>query len=454
MKQIITLFLVCAIGLIAADTLSAKIAIMPLGDSITLGVGPAAPVNELNGYRRELGDLLASSGYDIDFVGSLSNGDPDFTDKQHEGHPGWHDDQIAAAVYGFLANHPAQIVLLHIGTNDISADPTDTNPADVAAILDEIDRWETDHGQTVVVVLAEIINRSGHVCPNPSTTTTFNDHVRSMALNRITDPVRPDRIVMVDMECSAGLDYLSDMADPVHPNATGYAKMAAKWFADGLLTTLPQADAGADQTVNEKTLVTLNGSDSKDPDGTKLFYLWRQMSPGTSVTLSDPTIKKPTFRAPAVGVSGERLTFKLTVTDSDGFENSDTVVVDIVDALSPPEADAGADQTVTQGSVVTLSGVGSIDPDDPDGSFSSVQWEQIAGKTQVYLTTPDELTTDFTAPAVDADGDVLTFKLTVRDNDGLVGEDSVNVTITPAGKQVPDSGGGGGGCFIQTVVDQ
>ncbi|MFZ0614002.1 MAG: GDSL-type esterase/lipase family protein [Desulfobacterales bacterium] len=365
MKSIITLFLFLSLRLIAADTISAKITIMPLGDSITLGVGPAVPLAELNGYRRDLGDLLKSSGYDIDFVGSLANGDPDFTDKEHEGHPGWHDDQIAAGVYGFLTEHPAQIVLLHIGTNDISADPTYTNPADVAAILDEIDRWEADNGKTVVVVLAAIINRNGHVCPNPSTTTTFNQNVRQMALNRATNPVHADRIVMVDLECSAGLNYLSDMVDSTHPNADGYAKMATKWFTDGLLAILPQADAGADQTV-------------------------------------------------------------------------------------------------TGGKTVTLSGAGSIDPDNPDGAFSSVRWEQISGKNPVTLGTPDELTTDFTAPAVDAEGDVLTFKLTVRDTDGLVGEDSVTVTITPAIEPVPDNGGGddgggsggGGGCFIQAVVNQ
>ena len=39
--------------------------------------------------------------------------------------------------------------------------------------------------------------------------------------------------------------------------------MADKWFADGLLKVLPQADSGADQNVDEKTLVTLDGSGSR-----------------------------------------------------------------------------------------------------------------------------------------------------------------------------------------------
>ena len=154
-----------------------------------------------------------------------------------------------------------------------------------------------------------------------------------MALNRINDPVQPDRIVIVDMECSAGLNYNTDLADTVHPNDNGYAKLAEKWFADGLLRVLPQADAGPNQKVDEKTLVTLDGSGSDDPDGTLLYYWWQQLSTGTTVTLSDPSIKKPTFRAPATGSNGERLEFELTVTDTDGFEHSDTVFIDVNNVL-------------------------------------------------------------------------------------------------------------------------
>jgi hypothetical protein len=375
---------------------------------------------ELNGYRRDLWNLLKSSGYDIDFVGSLSNGDPDFADKQHEGHPGWQDDEIADDVYRFLTDHPAQIVLLHIGTNDIARDPTYTDPADVENILDEIDRWEAEKNKTVVVILAEIINQKGHVCPNSSTTTTFNNRVNEMAQKR-TD----DRIVTVDMECSAGLNYLSDMADTLHPNSSGYAKMADKWFVDGLLIILPQASAGSDQSVDEKTLVTLNGSGSNDPDGALLDFWWEQQS-GTSVNLSDSSAQKPTFTSPGVGSGGERLSFKLTVTDVDGLEHSDTIFVEVNNVLIPPSADAGSDQSVTAGRTVTLDGANSH---DPDGTLSSVQWEQVSGNNQVILMTPNELTTEFIAPAVDSDGDILTFKLTIMDNDDLVSSDTVTTNV-------------------------
>jgi hypothetical protein len=58
------------------------------------------------------------------------------------------------------------------------------------------------------------------------------------------------------------------MTDDLHPNATGYGKMAYHWYIKGLLSVLPRADAGADQEVAEGGVVTLNGTNSGDPDGT------------------------------------------------------------------------------------------------------------------------------------------------------------------------------------------
>ena len=150
-----TLCIFIILFLIAANSLWAKISIMPLGDSITLGIGPSEPVAELDGYRRELASLLKSFGYDVDFVGSLSNGDADFSDKQHEGHPGWRDDDIADAVYGFITANPAKIILLHIGTNSVSE-----NSNDVENILYEINRYEDENAVKIHVIIARIINRS------------------------------------------------------------------------------------------------------------------------------------------------------------------------------------------------------------------------------------------------------------------------------------------------------
>ena len=428
--------------LVTMQCVWAQIRIMPLGDSITLGIldkGVSDPnYADLNGYRRDLYLDLVSSGYDVDFVGQYENGT--FSEKQHEGVPGATAADIASIVYDRLVTYQPDIVLLHIGTNGLSE-----NPNQVAAILDEIDRWEGVTGNTVIVILARIINRSCSTdlqpCPEGGITTTFNNNVALMAQARIN---AGDRIIIVAIEKDAGINYsltpFGDMIDNLHPFDTGYEKMAAKWFADGLLKVLPQADAGVDQRVNESTLVTLDGSGSIDPDGASMSYFWEQIPqvpPGTLVTLSDPRTENPTFTAPEVGLSGERLEFKLTVTDAEGFQNSDTVFVDVNDVLLPPVADAGANQTVPAGTTVTLDGSNSY---DPDGTI--VQWEQVSGATQVSLGTPNELITNFMAPAVAGE---LVFKLTLTDALNQSSEDfvSVTTTATPA-PTPPDSGGGGG----------
>jgi lysophospholipase L1-like esterase len=439
--RIITLLLSLAL----VNNLWAQIKIMPMGDSITKGEFGST---DDTGYRRLLYHLLEDSGYDVNFVGSLTSGIPLDFDRDHEGHNGYKINELEANTY--LTDNPAHIVLLHIGTNDIRKDPSYTTSGEVEALLDEIDLWETVNNRSAIVILAEIINTQGHVCPDSSTTTTFNNNVKAMAEARTND-----RIVLVDMECSADLNYFTDIADDVHPNDAGFEKMAEKWFADGLLMILPQANAGSDQSVSEGTLVTLDGSWSIDPDGSEGFpldYFWEQES-GTSVNLSSLTDENPTFTAPAVGAGGDTLSFKLTVTDADGFEHADSVSVFINSVFVQPIADAGTDQSVEAGNLVKLDGSNSR---DPDGTISLVQWQQINGTSQVALTAPNELITAFTAPAVDFDGDELTFKLTITDNDGIPNEDTVNVTIMPprVSEAAKDGGGsGGGGCFIQAVMN-
>jgi formylglycine-generating enzyme required for sulfatase activity len=85
----------------------------------------------------------------------------------------------------------------------------------------------------------------------------------------------------------------------------------------------PIADAGLDQSVAVNTLVQLDGSGSRDPEGASLTYSWRQVEGPVDVELSDPAVVKPTFTPT---VAGEYV-FELVV--NDGFLDSepDSVVV-------------------------------------------------------------------------------------------------------------------------------
>jgi len=194
----------------------------------------------------------------------------------------------------------------------------------------------------------------------------------------------------------------------------------------------PIANAGKDQTVNEGTAnVKLNGTGSHHPDGTITSYKWTQTSPsGTTVTLSNANSATPTFTAPTVSAD-TTLTFSLTVTDNDGSTSTNAATTNVivkhvvVNLNHPPIANAGADQTVNEGTAnVRLDGTKSSDPDTGD-SITAYKSTQTAGPT-VTLSNANTATPTFTAPQVSADT-TLTFSLTVTDSHRA---DSTNAATT------------------------
>ena len=97
------------------------------------------------------------------------------------------------------------------------------------------------------------------------------------------------------------------------------------------INVAPVANAGAAQSVNENTKVTLDGSASKDSDGTIAQYAWKQTT-GPTVTLTGATTAKPTFTAPII-TADTALTFELTAKDNDGATAKDTVVITVKNVL-------------------------------------------------------------------------------------------------------------------------
>jgi lysophospholipase L1-like esterase len=194
---------------------------MLLGDSITEGIGSI----DGSGYRRVLYHFLSEYGYSVKFVGNLGNGPFDF-DRKHEGHQGYTAEQISKNIYkeggNWLGNQPADIIILHIGTNDISYGKQ--NVFNIEEILNKIDRFEADYNISVTVVLARIILRS-QVDSYYQATKDYNNEIESMASSRIN---RGDKLILVDME--SVLNYASDMADNLHPNDSGYKKLADAFF--------------------------------------------------------------------------------------------------------------------------------------------------------------------------------------------------------------------------------
>lgn len=223
--------------------------ILPMGDSITYGEESSTNA----GFRLPLYLALRNSGYDIDFVGSQTGGpaEPGF-DDDHEGRPGWEIDSFFGLgsnngpITFWLNNQNPEILLIHVGTNDMSgADPVPQAETDFNELISEIEEWEVGQGISLTLVTAEIINRA---CPNNTAgclttqgnTTDFNDFIATR-FNGISN-----RFV-VDMEDGAGIvysiepggDFSAEDDNPgIHPNDEGYGKMADVWF-EQLIAVLP-----------------------------------------------------------------------------------------------------------------------------------------------------------------------------------------------------------------------
>ena len=198
--------------------------ILPLGNSITQGD------SEHLGWRYRLWQNLLDSNALFDMVGSMVDAHegnpawPDYQgvpfDRDHEGHWGWHTNQVLDDLPGWLLEYEFNIVLLHLGSNDAfhfeDSSITAQEIRDVIATL-------RDANPEVVVFLAEII---------PTDNSDYNDMI--VALN--------ERIVVVaqDLNCEqspviivdqfTGFDADLDTWDGLHPNGSGAYKMADKWF--------------------------------------------------------------------------------------------------------------------------------------------------------------------------------------------------------------------------------
>jgi len=217
--------------------------IMPLGNSITrgYGTGPMPTVNNFNyGYRYYLYNSLNSSDYyGFDFVGTNNDGaQSGFSfDFDHEGHGGFRADEIVPQLAGYLSSTQPDVILLHIGTNDVAQRSNGNYAADVADvedILNIIDAYSTD----AIVILAQIIDQDRNDLDNyqQGAVSTFNGLLATMAQTRITSG---DKLVLVDMynalDYSPNGDMHFDEAylpdDWLHPNDGGYEKMAGVWFS-------------------------------------------------------------------------------------------------------------------------------------------------------------------------------------------------------------------------------
>jgi lysophospholipase L1-like esterase len=204
--------------------------IMPLGDSITVGLGsPGA------GYRPHLFRLLSRANKEFTFVGSQANG-PMVVDgkpfpRDYEAYSGYAIDTGGGArgiyplVTDALIAHKPHIVLLMIGTNDVNRQIDLPNAPRRLGLL--LERIHVVAPQTMVVLatIPPFRSDAGTARVRP-----YNDAMPAVVAERVA---RGQRLRLIDVfgPYVANPEYRTALlADELHPNKAGYDKLAELWL--------------------------------------------------------------------------------------------------------------------------------------------------------------------------------------------------------------------------------
>ena len=213
-------------------------------------------------------------------------------------------------------------------------------------------------------------------------------------------------------------DYYIDLTRPRIGKRGNHAQFDIGAHEYMIANQSPVANAGQSMTVPSGTIVSLNGTNSFDPDGDSISHHWTQTA-GPSVTISNPTAAGPVLTAPTVqGLT--ILTFQLTV--SDGLvDSSASVDITVTKPNQPPVLSSIGDRTVTVGSTLQFT-VSASDLDDDPLIYSVAPLPANAtfdASTRVFAFTPIV-------------SQVGSFSLTVAVSDGKGGavSESIRITVT------------------------
>lgn len=192
--------------------------VLPLGDSITFG-----STANVGGYRVRLFARAHADGKHITFLGSQENG-PSLVEgvpfpRKNEGHPGWTIAQITniADTSQALRDSP-QIVLLHIGTNDMGS-----------MSMGASDRLE-QLVDKIVTALPDALLVVSSIIPLPWTDATvqaYNATIPGIVQAKANEGRHVIHVEMHEGFPAHGLD-----GDNIHPDdGVGYPWMGDTWYA-------------------------------------------------------------------------------------------------------------------------------------------------------------------------------------------------------------------------------
>jgi hypothetical protein len=213
----------------------------------------------------------------------------------------------------------------------------------------------------------------------------------------------------------------------------------------GTTNIAPVANAGPDQSVVTGATVSLTASASADADNNTITYLWSITSSptGSAAVLSSTTVVAPTFVADVAGA----YVFGLVVNDGTVNSAASSVTIDATAPNTAPVAQAGVDQNVTRGAIVTLSGANSTDADSDALTYAWTLSTRPANSTAV-LSSATAVSPTFTA---DVNG-TYTAQLVVNDGTDNSAVDAVNIVASSVNSAPIANAGADQNAVTGTVV--
>lgn len=262
-----------------ADPLPLKV--MPLGDSITVGSGGTA---NLGGYRDKLFTLLTNAGYAPDFVGTQTNNSSLLADPDHQGQGGWRIAQIDSNIEAWLAAVASpDFVLLHIGTNDFGGNDN------ISTAINRLDalvlKIATLRPDTNIIVTNLMVRGEPH---NTNIQNLFNPQVPGMV---DAHAAAGRKVSFLDMRAAVPL---ADMPDNLHPNQTGYDKMADAWMSGIQAVISPPADLTPPTVMNARPAAVLTSAIVRfsKPVADTAADVANYSIPGLSITAASLSVDK------------------------------------------------------------------------------------------------------------------------------------------------------------------
>ena len=194
-------------------------------------------------------------------------------------------------------------------------------------------------------------------------------------------------------------------------------------FAPPVGNLPPTVIAGPDQTVNEGDFVALEVDSSSDPDNDPTTFSWTQIS-GAAVELDGADTANPSFTAEDDAI----LTFQVEVSDGE-LSDTDTIVVTVNNSIAPT-LEVGSDQSAEEGDTVRVA------PNFADVGALDTYTAVIDWGDETDLTTIDPAVSPLSASHVYADNGAFTVTVSVTDDDGGVGADTLTVTVSNVAPEV------------------